>query len=143
MEDIPPATLEEYKHAFTLIDKNKDGAIAPEELKSVMDAIGQPVTEEEVQKMINDADLDSNGKVDLAEFAKMMKKRAKNNELMAAFQNFDSDGSGKISGEELKQALTSIGEDITDDQLVKMIKEADKDGDGQVDYEEFLKMMAT
>lgn len=38
--------------------------------------------------------------------------------------------------------MGSIGEQLTDDQVAEMIKEADADGDGRINYEEFLKMMA-
>jgi len=39
--------------------------------------------------------------------------------------------------------MTNLGEKLTDDEVDKMIKEADTDGDGQVDYGEFVKMMVT
>lgn len=63
--------------------------------------------------------------------------------LRAAFQMFDTDGSGKIDGAEIKQLLE--GEDFKDqvskDQLNKLIEEVDANGDGEIDFEEFLHMM--
>ena len=142
MANLPPETLAEFERAFNLIDKNQDGAISPDELKTVMFEAGHQATDEEIQNMIKEADLDNSGNVDFPQFTKMMKKRMEQNKLLEAFQTFDKDGSGKVSAEELKQIIKNVGEEISDDELAEMIKEADKDGDGQVDYEEFIKMMS-
>ena len=50
-------------------------------------------------------------------------------------QAFDKDGSGKISEDELRTVMQSLGERLTDDELREMIREADTDGDGEIDYE--------
>lgn len=60
---------------------------------------------------------------------------------MDAFKVFDRDGSGTISREELRHVLINIGEGFTEKEIDEMIQEADKDGDGQIDYKEFSKMM--
>lgn len=52
-----------------------------------------------------------------------------------AFYVFDKDGDGKISAEELKHVMLNLGEKLTDEELDEMIKEADIDGDGEVNYE--------
>ena len=54
-------------------------------------------------------------------------------ELKAAFEVFDKDGNGTISAEELRTLMKSIGEDLTDQDIDEMVKEADKDGDGNID----------
>ena len=56
-------------------------------------------------------------------------------ELKAAFDVFDKDGNGTISSDELRHLMKSIGEDLTDADIDEMIKEADKDGDGNIDCE--------
>ena len=56
---------------------------------------------------------------------------------------FDKDGNGKISSEELKIVMQNLGERLTDEEINEMIREADNDGDGEVDYEEFVKMMSS
>jgi calmodulin len=54
-------------------------------------------------------------------------------ELRAAFRVFDKDNSGTISASELRQVMSSIGEDLTGKEIDEMIREADQDGDGTID----------
>lgn len=51
---------------------------------------------------------------------------------------FDKDGSGTISKDEIKEALGGLDEKIVDD----IIKEVDQNGDGEISFEEFEKMMS-
>ena len=54
---------------------------------------------------------------------------------------FDDDESGFITLKNLRRVAKEIGENMTDEELQEMIEEADRDGDGQVSEEEFLRMM--
>lgn len=45
------------------------------------------------------------------------------------------DGNGYISAAELRHVMTNLGEKLTDEEVDEMIREADIDGDGQVNYE--------
>uniref|UniRef100_A0A8B9Q5U0 EF-hand domain-containing protein n=1 Tax=Apteryx owenii TaxID=8824 RepID=A0A8B9Q5U0_APTOW len=62
-------------------------------------------------------------------------------EILKAFKLFDHDGTGKISFEKLKLVAVEVGEDITDEELQEMIDEAGLDGDGQVNKQEFLRIL--
>lgn len=44
---------------------------------------------------------------------------------------------------QLRHVMINLGEKLTDEEVEQMIKEADLDGDGQVNYDEFVKMMMT
>ena len=54
---------------------------------------------------------------------------------VAAFRVFDKDANGYISSEELRHVMTNLGEKLTDQEVAEMIREADTNGDGMVDYE--------
>ena len=56
-------------------------------------------------------------------------------EIRDAFKVFDKDGNGLISAHELRQIMMSLGEKLTDEELDEMMREADLNGDGQIDYE--------
>ena len=65
----------------------------------------------------------------------MKEKDKEELEIKEAFRLFDQDGNGFISATELKTVMTNLGEKITDEEVDEMIREADIDGDGQVDFE--------
>merc|ERR1719277_1183087 len=62
-------------------------------------------------------------------------------EILKAFLLFDDDETGKISFKNLKRVAKELGERMTDEELQEMIDEADRDGDGEVNEEEFLRIM--
>jgi centrin-1 len=62
-------------------------------------------------------------------------------EMMKTFRLFDDDNTGKISFKNLKRVAKELGERMTDEELQGMIEMADKDGDGEVNADEFMKIM--
>ncbi|KAK9950193.1 hypothetical protein M0R45_005694 [Rubus argutus] len=113
-----------------------------------MRSLGQNLTEEELQDMINEVDADGNGTIDFPEFlnrlmAQKMKDTDSEEELKEAFQAFDKDQNGFISAAELRHVFTNLGEKITDEEIDEMIHEADLDDDGQLNYEELVRVMTS
>lgn len=89
--------------------------------------------------MVNEVDQDGNGTIEFNEFLQMMSKKMKDadseDELREAFRVFDKNNDGLISSNELRHVMTSLGERLSEEEVDDMIKEADLDGDGQVNYE--------
>merc|ERR1712217_869504 len=144
-EQLTEEQIAEFKEAFSLFDKDGDGTIITKELGTVMRSLGQNPTEAELQDMINEVDADGNGTIDFPEFLSLMERKMKDTapeeDLIEAFKVFDRDGNGFISAAELRHVMTNLGEKLTDEEVDEMIREADVDGDGQINYEEFVKMM--
>ncbi|XP_065061487.1 calmodulin-A-like [Rhopilema esculentum] len=63
-------------------------------------------------------------------------------EFREAFYLFDSDGNGAITTKELGHVMRSLGQNPTEAELQDMINEVDIDGNGTIDFPEFLNMMA-
>uniref|UniRef100_A0A9J8CKH5 Calmodulin n=2 Tax=Cyprinus carpio TaxID=7962 RepID=A0A9J8CKH5_CYPCA len=138
-DQLTEEQIAEFKEAFSLFDKDGDGTITTKELGTVMRSLGQNPTEAELQDMINEVDADGNGTIDFPEFLTMMARKMKDTdseeEIREAFRVFDKDGNGYISAAELRHVMTNLGEKLTDEEVDEMIREADIDGDGQVNYE--------
>ncbi|WAR00649.1 CALM-like protein [Mya arenaria] len=64
-------------------------------------------------------------------------------ELRKTFEMFDRDGDGRISASELGHAFRVQGQIIPDAEIRNIIKEVDDDGNGQIDFEEFVSLMTT
>ncbi|XP_019758647.2 neo-calmodulin isoform X2 [Dendroctonus ponderosae] len=137
----------EFKEAFMLFDKDEDGMITMAELGVVMRSLGQRPTETELRDMVNEVDQDGNGTIEFNEFLQMMSKKMKDadgeEELKEAFRVFDKNNDGLISSIELRHVMTSLGERLSEEEVDDMIKEADLDGDGQVNYEEFVGILTS
>ncbi|XP_076249908.1 calmodulin-alpha-like isoform X2 [Rhynchophorus ferrugineus] len=137
----------EFKEAFMLFDKDEDGTITMAELGVVMRSLGQRPTETELRDMVNEVDQDGNGTIEFNEFLQMMSKKMKDadgeEELKEAFRVFDKNNDGLISNIELRHVMTSLGERLSEEEVDDMIKEADLDGDGQVNYEEFVGILTS
>ena len=62
-------------------------------------------------------------------------------EIKEAFDLFDTDKSGEIDTDELKQALSNLGIDAKNQTLQNMINDIDKNQSGTIDFDEFIDMM--
>jgi calmodulin len=62
-------------------------------------------------------------------------------QLNDAFQTFDLDRNGYVSAYELRHLYTQLGEDVTDEEIEEMLRMCDIDGDGQVNPNEFQRMI--
>ena len=62
-------------------------------------------------------------------------------DLREAFRIFDKDKSGYIDGKEIILVTGTLGQALSDEELQAFMAEADLDGDGKLDYNEFVQMM--
>merc|ERR1711967_210895 len=62
-------------------------------------------------------------------------------EIREAFGLFDADASGMIDVRELKAAMRALGFEVKNEELKKMVTDIDNDGNGTVEFVEFLSMM--
>ncbi|XP_052103935.1 neo-calmodulin-like isoform X2 [Mytilus californianus] len=137
--------VSDFKEVFELFDKDGDGTITIKELDTVMRSLGQNPTENEVKEMVQKVDKDGNGTIEFPEFLQMATDMMKSvdlaDEVRDAFRLFDKNGDGYVTAPELKTILSNNGEKISDEELDAMVKDADVDGDGKINYEEFVSML--
>ncbi|KAI3512019.1 hypothetical protein L1887_19182 [Cichorium endivia] len=130
------------KQMFKMIDTDNSGYITFEELKDGLKSYGAKLEESEIHDLMHAADIDNNGTIDYEEFVAAtlhFNKVDREDSLYAAFSYFDKDGSGFITLNEIQQSCKELG--MEDAQVEEIIKEADLNNDGRIDYNEFVAMM--
>jgi calcium-dependent protein kinase len=134
----------ELNEIYKYLDAEGHGKISKDQLSTFwMKILGNRLEEDEVSGMMTRLDTDKNGFVEYSEFivAAMDKKKLLSSErLDAVFNAFDKDHNGKISAFELYDMLDDHQE-LEMNLYQNVIKEADLNGDGQVDFTEFKKLM--
>ncbi|KXJ67789.1 hypothetical protein RP20_CCG012275 [Aedes albopictus] len=144
-EKLSEDQIEELKEAFSLFDTNGDGTITSSELGTVLRSLGKNVSDAEVEELLKEVSVDHEGMIHFPDFVAMMSIRLRDfnseDELKEAFRMFDRNGDGMISADELRLALQSFGEQLADEEIEELLREADINCDGQIDYQEFVKMI--
>jgi calmodulin len=144
-DNLTDEKIMEFKEAFEMFDRDKDGLINSKELGNILRSLGHDPSEQELSDMISEVDINEDKKIDFNEFMQLMHKRAKDSdiedELIEAFRIFDKEGEGRISASEFRHIMLTLGERLSEDEVEEMIKEADARGDGMINYKEFSKIM--
>jgi Ca2+-binding EF-hand superfamily protein len=143
MSEISDELLEELKDAFDIFDKTGAETCAANDLGGMLQSVGlNPITAD-IKKVIVDSELEGK-QIDFPTFVSIyeqFKKRptiAAYADLLEAFKTYDREGNGQISGAQLRNMMTIMGDAITDQQYTDCLT-AFEDGDGEVKYEPMIK----
>lgn len=133
------------KDTFRKFDKNGDNSLSVDELLSVLNSVGRAYSIERVQEAIHIITGHS-GRSDISfeEFATLLQSDLvshQDEQMLERFQIFDVDGSGTISLEELRICIRNHDALVTNAEIESMLKKADRDGDGHIDYQEFYALI--
>lgn len=135
----------ELKEAFDLFDADKSGSIDPKELKDVIEDFGLDEKNAAIFDMISEIDVDGNGKIEFGEFLDMISgKTADENsmeEVRKVFNIFDTDKTGFITFQNLRQIVNDLGEELSDATLQNLIEKGDSNADKLVSFEDFYFIM--
>lgn len=134
---------ETLRKTFIALDKNHDGVLSMEELEQGYASLGL-LGDLNLSEIMASCDSDGNGFIDYSEFLTAglnWKKSLSNARLQAAFDAFDLDHSGYITVDEIKQMMGGLNENVTDEIWEGMLREADENGDGMIDLQEFKNLM--
>ena len=156
---LSEAEISKLKQQFLDLDEDGSGEITADEFKTILKNPKLKMSEADIDKLLVEYDMDGSGGINVSEFLIMMSNR-KNKALKKkihkaiihscpirmAFNEFDKNGDGFITTKEFKDVMRrqkgryfGIGEN----QLDAMVKSYDKDGDGKIDYEEFVFAMTS
>lgn len=145
--------IQHLRDMFEAMDQDHDGMVTFEQLRSVIEAQqkrqdGQPTLQRNVTSMIENMERSgtSTGRINYTDFlaATLDKKHYQEERICwEAFQMFDRNGDGFISRQDLTQVLHSSEVEtlLTSVVVDHILERHDTDGDGNIDFEDFLAMM--
>ncbi|XP_027388680.1 calcium-binding protein 4 [Bos indicus x Bos taurus] len=149
--ELGPEELDELQAAFEEFDTDHDGYIGYRDLGECMRTLGYMPTEMELIEVSQHVKMRMGGRVDFEEFVEMMGPKLREEtahmlglrELRIAFREFDRDRDGRITVAELREAAPALlGEPLVGPELDEMLQEVDLNGDGTVDFNEFVMMLS-
>jgi len=136
--------VDEFKETFMLFDTKGDGMIPCNQVGDVLRALGQNPTQSEVARLVQDQRND--GRVSFETFLPILQAVSQKpikdtvDDFVEGLRHFDKDGNGFISSAELRHMLTSLGEKMSEEDVEDLIR-GQEDSHGNINYEEFVKMV--
>ncbi|GLE05728.1 hypothetical protein PINS_up014776 [Pythium insidiosum] len=149
------------KRQFERVDADKSGSISAKELHKLLTSLGEQLTLQNVQQLIQQVDANANGEVEFDEFLVILRTQQARNPYAASlelallfgpseleklkrqFIKLDLDGSGFIDEHEIQALIKKLGRSVADYDLRAMLREVDADGSGAIGFNEFLQIVAT
>merc|ERR1711871_1701142 len=151
--DVTRAQRKQIMEIFGRFDKDGSGSIDASELKDAMQAFGFDFDDEQLKNTLESVHVEVGEDVEYPDFEIIVAKLlgytagtsgmddAAMEKIKSIFAKYDGDGSGAISATELNSALKDMGYDPSAEELNNMLTAFDSDKSGEVDFEEFARMV--
>ena len=131
--------IKELRNTFFNMDINKDGVLSLEEVKI---SLKKFLKENEIEKMFEEIDINNSNNIEYSEFISALiekKEYLKEETLMEIFKTLDKDKKGKINKDDIKKILNK--QNLDENEYKQFIDKFDLNGDGEIDYYEFITNM--
>ena len=139
--------FEKVRNQFLKMDKDNDGKVTKEELKAYCISQNDYRTDVQIDYMMRVMDLDNSGTIEFIEFLEVASffeynKDTYESQVKRMFKALDKNNDGYLCVEEIKEIWAIFSQDNCDipgeEELSEILKKCDVNGDGKVDYNEFL-----
>ena len=132
---------QDFRDAFDIFDSEQNGFITISEFRLVLTFLSNEMTDNVISELFAEADPYHSGVIQKDCFVQFLKfkisERDPQEDIMSAFMVFDRDGDGFISKAELQLISSHADAYLSEVQIEEMMKTTDRDGDGQISYEDF------
>lgn len=138
--------IKSLRDLFTELDTNGDGLLTVEELRAGLEKAVVKDVPADLQSIMESIDCDGSGRIDYTEFLAAtidLRVLLQEDICWSAFRVMDKDNNGKVSKSELRSILNDddVQEVADSGSFARVMEEADRDEDGEIDFDEFMKMM--
>ncbi|KAI8905729.1 calmodulin [Powellomyces hirtus] len=140
MADFTEAQITEFKEAFSLFDDDSDGLIDASTCLKVLRSCGQCPSQALLKTLKPQSDF--------SDFLSLISRTdgsttaSEEAEIREAFYVFDQERTGFVNVEQLKRVLKTVGEPLSHEELMDVIKDFDVK-DGRVAIDDFVRVMMT
>lgn len=136
----------EFESVFRHCDADGDGKISPKELQHCVKLVCGDLSDREVEEIVSSLDSDGDGLLEIQDFVLLVKgkgegEKEKIRDLREAFGMYVMDEGECITPKSLKRMLSLLGESRSVDECGVMVNQFDVNGDGVLNFDEFLLMM--
>lgn len=114
--------ISQLKESFTLLDKDGDGVISPADLGAMLASLGLDSSPAAIQQHLDSAPSPYNLASYLTHLSQHLSLLSPVPDLLAAFEAFDENDDGTVDVEELKAALTGMGERMSPEEVERALK---------------------
>ena len=145
VEIISKEMKDNIEYVFNIYDKTKEGFCKFEDLPMILRALNFNPTTTDLNAYNSAFDIAKKGTFDLKALTKIVEIKLKDTdtyeELYEALKLFDEDKDGKLSVQEFRYAMTQMGDQMKEEEVDDMIKEADSGQTGYVEIKEYTKFL--
>ena len=140
--------VERFRKIFTHVDSSGDGVISAKEMVLCVAKLGMATDPESVSRLLDEMDAGGNGTISFDEFIGSLALRITNpfdeNAVRHAFFLFDENNDGKMSISDLEYAMKELTlKPMEEEDFTRMVRELDKNGDGFILCDDFVKLLAS